>query len=88
MPTQPDESPTSPTPTRKGWLGRHFPALLYGWFFFGLFLCGLLAPDDRVRELESGLVTEGWHLSVMALVFGGGVLGAYWLRMSGRWRRG
>ena len=28
------------------WIGRHLPALLYGWFFFGMFLCGFLAPDE------------------------------------------
>ncbi len=88
MPGQSNESPAPPSSGHKAWLSRHFPALLYGWFFFGLFLCGLLAPQERVRELESGLVSEGWHLSLMALVFGGTVLGAYWLRMSGRWRRG
>jgi hypothetical protein len=59
---------------------RHFPALLFGWFFFGMFLCGLLAPEDRVRELESSIITEGWHLSLMSLVFGGLVIAAYILR--------
>jgi len=76
---------TDPNP-RESWLELHFPALLYGWFWVGMMLCGLLAPVERVALLESGLVTEGWHLSVMCLLFGGPILGAYWLRMSGRWR--
>ena len=59
------------------WIGRHLPALLYGWFFFGMFLCGFLAPDQRVASLESGLITEGWHLSLMAAAFGTPVLLAY-----------
>ena len=82
------ESPSSTSnspPTSPAWI-RHFPAILYGWFFFGLFLCGLLAPEERVLELESKWVTEGWRLSAMALVFGGGVLTLYILRVSGRWR--
>ena len=66
-------------------LGR-LPALLYGWFFFGMFLSGFLAPLERVQGLESGLVSEGWHLSVLAALLGTPVLVAYWLRMSGRWK--
>ncbi len=75
-------------PTPPGLLAfckRHLPALLYGWFWIGLAMSGWLAPADRVAMLESGLVTEGWHLTVMALIFGTVTLGAYALRMSGRW---
>ena len=68
------------------WIKRHLPALLYGWFFFGMFLSGFLAPLERVQGLESGLVSQGWHLSVLAALLGTPVLVAYWLRMSGRWR--
>ena len=63
--------------TTPHWIEIHFPALLYGWFWIGMALCGLLAPPERVAMLESGLVTEGWHLSVMCLVFGGSILGLY-----------
>ena len=63
------------------WIGRHLPALLYGWFFFGMFLCGFLAPDDRVAGLESGLITEGWHLSAMSVVLGLPVVLLYIHRM-------
>ena len=82
----------SPNKTRQdqsagnlSWFVRHFPVLLLGWFWFGMFLCGFLAPPHRVAELQSSLVSEGWHLSVMACVLGGPVLIAYWLRMTGRW---
>lgn len=68
------------------WVTLHLPALLYGWFWIGMVLSGLLAPPERVAMLESGLITEGWHLSLMACCFGIPILGAYWLRMSGRWR--
>ena len=67
------------------WVTTHLPALLYGWFWVGMVLCGLLAPDHRVAALDSALVTEGWHLSVMACLLGSPPLVAYWLRMSGRW---
>ena len=68
------------------WLLRHLPVLLYGWFWFGMVLCGLLAPIDRVQELESSIVTEGWHLSLMATVFGSLILFFYWLRITERWK--
>ncbi|MEE2780093.1 MAG: hypothetical protein VYE15_06200 [Myxococcota bacterium] len=67
------------------WVFTHLPALLYGWFWVGMFLCGLLAPADRVLALDSALIQEGWHLSLMACVLGIPPLTAYWLRMSGRW---
>ena len=74
-----------PTQGVGSWLMTHLPALLYGWFWVGMVLCGLLAPADRVAALDSALVQEGWHLSVMACVLGAPPLIAYWLRMSGRW---
>ena len=83
------DSPINQPEAKTGWgpwLWQHLPALLYGWFWFGMFLCGFLAPADRVLELQSGLITKGWHLSVMAIAFGSPILTLYWLRMSGRWR--
>jgi hypothetical protein len=77
------------TPTHQAsekppsWFVIHLPALLYGWFWFGLILSGLLAPDDRIELLDSRLITEGWHLSLMAAVFGVFTLGLYWLRVTG-----
>ena len=59
----------------------HLPALLYGWFWVGLFLCGLLAPTERVALLESTLVTQGWHLSLMTCLFSIPILGLYTWRM-------
>ena len=83
--SQPSRELASP----RSWKSRvvcHLPAWLYGWFWLGMCLCGLLAPADRVAELNSSLIREGWHLSVLALALGGPILVAYWLRMSGRWR--
>ncbi len=78
----PDVSPREKQGLRAR-LGLHLPALLYGWFWLGMFLCGLLAPADRVLGLESALVREGWHLSVMACVLGLPVLVLYAWRMRG-----
>jgi hypothetical protein len=44
----------------------HFHALLFTYIWFGLFVCGLTAPEHRVRELGSGLITQGWHLSALS----------------------
>ena len=65
----------------ENWQYVHLPALLYGWFWFGLFLCGLLAPPERVVLLESTWVTQGWHLSAMTCIFGIPILGLYSWRM-------
>jgi len=62
-------------------LKTHLPALLYGWFWVGLALSGWFAPQHRVTELGSDWVTKGWHLSLMALIFGGVTLGFYLWRM-------
>ena len=60
---------------------HHTHVLLYAGFWISLAGYGLLAPPERVALLDSGLVTEGWHLTAMALVFGGPVLFLYWWRM-------
>ena len=45
----------------------HFHAILFFYVWFGLFVCGMAAPQDRVAELGSGLITKGWHLSVLSV---------------------
>ena len=65
------------------WLRVQLPALLYGWFWIGMALSGLFAPEERVADLGSEWITEGWHLSVMALAFGLTTLGLYSWRMRG-----
>jgi hypothetical protein len=62
-------------------LVKHAAILLYAGFWVSLASYGLSAPPERVALLESGLVTEGWHLSLMATVFGGPVLVLYIWRM-------
>ena len=52
----------------KDILKYHLHIVLYSYFWFGLFVCGLVAPDWRVAELKSEVITEGWHLSLLSLV--------------------
>ena len=47
---------------------KHAAILLYAGFWISLSGYGLLAPPERVRLLESGLVTQGWHLSLISLL--------------------
>jgi hypothetical protein len=47
---------------------NHFHIILYSYFWFGLFICGLAAPDNRVALLESSLITQGWHLSLLSIL--------------------
>ncbi|HUT52357.1 MAG TPA: hypothetical protein VM658_03100 [bacterium] len=46
----------------------HFHAILYLYVWFGLFICGLAAPQHRVALLDSRLITQGWHLSLLSLI--------------------
>ena len=62
---------------------KHAAILLYAGFWISLSSYGLSAPPERVAMLESGLVTEGWHLALMALCFGGPVLLLYAWRSRG-----
>ncbi|MBL90548.1 MAG: hypothetical protein CMH56_01875 [Myxococcales bacterium] len=43
-------------------------AILFSYFWLGLFVGGLVAPAERVWMLESHLVTEGWQLTVLSMV--------------------
>jgi hypothetical protein len=47
-------------------LKYHLHILLYTYFWFGLFLCGLFAPDERILELGSNVIKKGWHLSAFS----------------------
>jgi hypothetical protein len=51
----------------KNFLKYHLHIALYSYFWFGLFVCGLLAPPQRVAALESDLISQGWHLSVLSV---------------------
>ena len=62
-------------------LKQHFYAILYMAFWLSLAADGLVAPPERVSLLDSTVVTEGWHLSLMALCFGLPMLVLYLIRM-------
>ncbi len=62
----------------------HTSALLFAGFWVSLGSYGLWAPAERVALLESELVTEGWHLTAMAVLLGGPVLALYIWRMRTR----
>ena len=49
-------------------LKYHLHILLYTYFWLGLFLCGLVAPQHRIDELGSAFITQGWHLSLLSLL--------------------
>ena len=59
--------PTKGALKKLVWLFKyHFHALLYFYVWFGLFVSGLVAPSDRVANLHSSLITQGWHLSLLS----------------------
>ena len=51
----------------KHFLKYHLHIALYTYFWFGLFVCGLVAPPHRVAALESDVLSRGWQLSVLSL---------------------
>ncbi|MFA6034464.1 MAG: hypothetical protein WC889_16305 [Myxococcota bacterium] len=46
----------------------HLHAMLFFYVWLGLFVCGLVAPDERVAGLGSSVVTRGWHLSLLSVL--------------------
>ena len=62
-------------------LQYHFQIVLFSYFWFGLFVCGLVAPEERVAQLGSSVITKGWHLSLMSMVLILPVPIVYLLRM-------
>jgi hypothetical protein len=62
-------------------LKYHFHIVLYTYFWFGLFVCGLAAPPERVAKLGSSVITQGWHLSLLSLVLILPVPVLYYLRV-------
>ena len=61
----------------KALIKNHFHVLVFASFWLGLALYGLVAPPQRVAMLESQIATQGWHLSLLALLLGGPVLALY-----------
>ncbi len=47
---------------------NHFHIIMFTYFWIGLAICGLYAPEERVLLLESSLIKEGWHLSILSLL--------------------
>jgi hypothetical protein len=48
-------------------LKYHLHIALYTYFWSGLFVCGLLAPPDRVAALDTRIVSQGWQLSLISV---------------------
>ena len=46
----------------------HLHAMLFFYVWLGLFVCGLVAPSERVAGLGSSIVTKGWHLSLLSTI--------------------
>ena len=67
-------------------LKTHIHVLIYAGFWGSLSSYGLLAPPERMALLESRVITEGWHLTALAVLLGGpvGVLYAWRMRANGR----
>ena len=70
---------------RVSWVANiikyHLHVLLYSYFWLGLFVCGLVAPQERIDMLESSIITQGWHLSALSLILVLPIPIAYFLRM-------
>ena len=49
---------------------KHIHILLYAGFWLSMINYGLLAPPERLSLLESSIITKGWHLSLMGVLFG------------------
>ncbi|MDC0231402.1 hypothetical protein OAK19_05500 [Aureispira] len=45
----------------------HLHILLYFYFWLGIFIGGLVAPIERIEMLNSNVITEGWHISLLSV---------------------
>ena len=62
-------------------LKDHLHIVLYFYFWLGIFVGGLVAPQERVEMLNSDLIKEGWHLSMLSLILIVPVFVIYYLRL-------
>ncbi len=46
----------------------HLPFILFSYFFLGLIIGGLFAPQERVDLLDCSFITKGWHISVVSSI--------------------
>ena len=49
-------------------LKNHLHVVLYFYFWLGIFIGGIFAPQDRVEMLNSNVIKEGWHLSLLSII--------------------
>jgi hypothetical protein len=63
---------------------KHFHIVLYFYFWLGIFIGGLIAPKERIDMLNSSIITEGWHISLLSLILIGPVFIIYYSRMRKR----
>ena len=62
-------------------LTEHLHIVLYFYFWLGIFIGGLVAPQDRVEILNSDLIKEGWHLSMFSMILIFPVFIIYYIRV-------
>jgi hypothetical protein len=64
-----------------GILKYHLHILLYFYFWLGIFIGGLVAPKERIDILNSNIITEGWHISLLSVFLIFPVFVVYYFRM-------
>ena len=64
------------------WIELHFPIILYTWFWFGLILCAVFTPEERVLMLKSQVITKGWDLILVSVILSTPIFWMYWKRVS------
>jgi len=63
---------------------KHFHIVLYFYFWLGIFIGGLIAPKERIDMLNSSIITEGWHISLLSLLLICPVFVIYYFRVRKR----
>ena len=59
----------------------HLHIFLYFYFWLGIFVGGLVAPKERIENLKSEIITEGWHISLLSIILIFPVFIIYFFRM-------
>ena len=59
---------------------NHLPVALYSFFWAGIFIGGIFAPQERIDLLDSSYLTKGYQISIISCILMWPFIIAYFIR--------